>query len=633
MDEAIRNGIPRLRALQARNGSWESLCSKDALFSQPESRQAVFPAALILSCLSRVPKGIRGVAAIKAKAASFILSQRSPQWTWNYTIRGSRLAASRPYPDDLDDTSCAIASLALYGEKLGGGPLAGFVRALISAESNEGGPYRTWLAKAKKGWDDVDTAVNANIAFALGLNGVFLDSLSSYIDSAVARSKFDSLYYETVYPFIYFISRFYELRGESAQREKLADTASEALRKAVNPLEEAICISSLTRLGRRNGAVDEAAKDILSSPWKAFPLYIEEVKGGRRSYAGSEAITTAFCIEALSLLSEEKETATREDDSREKAALDMARAEGDRFFKGLGEPFESQARECRARVAKGDMEKLISLLPFRFSRALKDGERIEDRTLAKLGHANMLGWIGYSIQDDIIDESKGERLLPLSNVLIRESLSIIESLSPNEEGKAYVRRTFRAIDEANAREAASSFLPRSAKGHIAPIRIPPYDESILSDKSFGHALGPLVVMMTLGHAPRSRKFREVEAFFKSYIAARQLNDDAHDWQSDLASGRINSASADALRSVLKGRENPIAADSASKLLEKVFWEESIDEICRKIRLHVRKARAAAASSQAFTDGSYARELTEPLSKAAERALAERDSALEFAESL
>ena len=85
------------------------------------------------------------------------------------------------------------------------------VSLLTSLEIKEGGPYKTWLVdkKVKKIWKDVDLAVNSNIAYLLFLNEIDIPNLSRFINSKIAKLDFNSPYYPTPFPIIYFISKFY----------------------------------------------------------------------------------------------------------------------------------------------------------------------------------------------------------------------------------------------------------------------------------------------------------------------------------------------------------------------------------------------------------------------------------------
>ena len=75
----------------------------------------------------------------------------------------------------------------------------------------------------------------------------------------------------------------------------------------------------------------------------------------------------------------------------------------------------------------------------------------------------------------------------------------------------------------------------------------PWSADRLCDKSLGHVLPALAVLFSLGYAPDSIAVDATVSFFKNYLAARQLHDDAHDWKDDLMHGRINAATTQLIR--------------------------------------------------------------------------------------
>jgi len=98
-------------------------------------------------------------------------------------------------------------------------------------------------------------------------------------------------------------------------------------------------------------------------------------------------------------------------------------------------------------------------------------------------------------------------------------------------------------------------------------------------KSFGHALGPIAILYRLGFAQDSMEFKNVFNFFKYFLIAKQLNDDAHDWKIDLERGFINPVG----KEVLMKSKN-------KKEYQDVFWNEVIVKIAEVILDNVQKAK-------------------------------------------
>ena len=61
-----------------------------------------------------------------------MLSQKSEYWSWNYWKRDSEDAINFPYPDDLDDTFCALATLAHYDKRMITGDIFAHIVKLCS---------------------------------------------------------------------------------------------------------------------------------------------------------------------------------------------------------------------------------------------------------------------------------------------------------------------------------------------------------------------------------------------------------------------------------------------------------------------------------------------------------------------
>lgn len=158
---SIDEGLKFLASNQKANGQYKGLISADVQgFHRASINQSVFFTALIARCLS----GIYGAEEINQKATHYLLSQKSDQWTWNYWPRQS---GGSQYPDDLDDTACAISVvLESSPDKFDANAHAQLAKSLISCETQPGGPYATWLASTgATEWRDVDLIVNANIGY------------------------------------------------------------------------------------------------------------------------------------------------------------------------------------------------------------------------------------------------------------------------------------------------------------------------------------------------------------------------------------------------------------------------------------------------------------------------------------
>lgn len=539
-----------------------------------------------------------------------------------------------PYPDDLDDTFVALAALYGYDPKLiGGTVLANVAKILTGVEAREGGPYRTWLVGADSNdkWRDVDVVANSNVGYFLSLLGVELPNLRSLIEEAVANGKFSSPYYPGVIQVAYFVSRFYKT-GKCSRA--IADLVlAERARRELNPLESALAISALIELGLGDeigaGEADRLTRVASEGEWKPYAFCIDPSRGGKTRYAGSAALTAAFVAEALVKYSEIGKLGNAE--SKQFADLDIL--EG---IKSLARERCNLLPENLKQVARRQIEttkdKEIAMLPYRFHRALgKLGGGIAPEKLESLALANLYGWMAYTVYDDFLDGEGRPLLLSAANYFLRELTALYASLG--EEFLRLYKNLMNTIDGANVWEQLHCRV--TVKDGIAtlPRDLPFQTVANLADRSVGHALPAVALLLEIGCPAESIEVKQLLAFFRDYLIARQLHDDAHDWKEDLSRGQLNSVGARLLRSWKKGA--PARQSDTFNLgedipeLQRLFWRSEIETVIADIRSYLALARASLGQLKILENPAGLEELLEKLDKAAEKTLSERALASDF----
>jgi hypothetical protein len=581
--------------------------------AQDFSRGAVvykttFFAANILACLNSVATiapAVDNLADIRAPAARFLLAQKSDHWSFNYWARDTVEVKTMPYPDDLDDTFVALAALHGYNPALiDGAVLAQVAKMLTAVEAAPGGPYRTWLvatAAAAPGtppdskaappdkWRDVDLVVNSNIGYFLSRVGVRLSNLERFVRERVERGNLYSPYYPGSCPVEYFTSRF--LGSASAPP----------------PVD-------VERLFAR-GEFD-----------RPQPFCIDPSRDGKMCYAGSSALTAAFCAEALasrlSQFSQAPQISSSSWHHRPPAIpaatlLERAKMTARGRCYRLPESLKAiTLREIEATNA-GEMV----MVPYAMHHALGNPQTVSRRRLDDLALANLYGWMAYTIYDDVLDGDKDEQQTRLklsgANFFLRELTAYYIQLENEIPGIGeYFWQLLDGIDSANAEE-------QERVGGIAVDR--------LADRSLGHALPALAVLFAsgaarMGSAAAAKITETTLSFFRNYLIARQLHDDAHDWSDDLARGRLNSAGARLMAIHSTGEQgDPID-------LKKFFWREAIPAIVADIKKYLNQARADLAVLQSMgiiRDQAPLEEWLMRLEAAAGRAIRERDEVEKF----
>ncbi|HEY5721464.1 MAG TPA: hypothetical protein VIT45_03990 [Allosphingosinicella sp.] len=327
---AVSSGLDFLGKAQLRTGEIPILASTDpTLESGAEPDPSVFPTALAAQALASVA----GAGAIRDRALDFLVSEMDGDGLWRHWT------ASHPHhaqlPPDLDDSSCASSALAMAGRPVPPN------RALLLANRRRDGLFFTWvaprpvwagLAHAKVSLRrllrlpslilffrrtsaapfDVDAVVNANCLFCLGdfaSSAAVVDHLLSVLrrgDETVCDK-----WYDNAFVILYFLSRALAGRAPEAGPLVLARLSGD---RPANALELALSASSLLRFGHLPS--NKAVRSLVAlqrecGAWPRAALYHggrTRIRGGGFApkhpdtpHWGSEALTTALALEALSL--------------------------------------------------------------------------------------------------------------------------------------------------------------------------------------------------------------------------------------------------------------------------------------------------------------------------------------------
>jgi hypothetical protein len=595
MHGGITKGLRYLQALQQPDGGFSSFSSPSRTFKQRYEYHTTFVPALMLNALS----GVSEAAAIRSGLSAFLLKQRTPHWSFNYWARGAKERQTLPYPDDLDDTFCALIGLYRHDSSLvDADALAKIIKLLLATEATIGGPYRTWLVPktGPKIWLDVDLAVNANIAYFLTLIGSPLPNLNAFIEQAVEADQYESSYYPSAYPVLYYLARTYD----GAQKTQLVRAFLERRLAAGHwqtPLQTSLALSGLAHLASDTSPA--AAVDFLlasqkpDGSWPAEAFCTDPGRDGKIHYHGAAALTTALAIEALHSLSPKapanppgQPPTDRRADNLYNQVVNQARA----HFGALDIDLRTLSLDFLERLLGGDKQREIVMLPYFFLQSLRQPPALPDETLVHLCAANLYGWIAYTIYDDFLDDEGDPKLLSIANVSLRASLLGFQRAVPeHEDFQDLVLQTFDTIDAANTWEVTHCRFARS-DASITIGRLPRYGRRArLADRSLGHTLTPLAVLVAAGQSPGSLAVRSVQASLRHYLIARQLSDDMHDWERDLRAGHITFV----VKSILEDLSVPPRAQALEPLVTRMqqrFWNHTITDLCDTTMSHIRAAR-------------------------------------------
>lgn len=635
---AIKGGLAYIAGQQLESGGFFSYRLHEPRAEEIKSYETTFTPSLILLALHGVSHGSKP---IKSKIASFLVEQASEIWTWNYWDRQSSSAQQFPYPDDIDASFVAMAALFQFDKSLFTPTrMANMANALFATETKPGGPYRTWLVDetADKAWRDVDLVVNCNVAGFLSLQGVTLENLNQLIDKAIKKGKLESPYYPSLQPAAYFLARWYDGSAKVGLRDLVLADCEASIWKT--PHLTALSVSTLIRLGYPAQKLQSAVEYLIAAQahdgsWPAGPLCLDVRREGETEsyYIGSASLTTALCIEALDLYE-----ATLRAKSSKGTAVHAANTQYRLITKRAQRVVDDlphrelrfQTHKVLTRIITQDKDRQIVMLPWLVARAAE--VKAAEPLLHSLATASLWGWAAYTIYDDFLDNEGDPVFLPSAVFAQRQLLATFEEILPDDAAfHEEIRQILNRLDQANAWEVTHCRgVVRDNKLFID--KLPDYgDYWQLADRSLGHTIAGMGVFYSAGRDAKSRK--GLHDFFKHYLIARQLNDDAHDWEEDLKLGHVNAVAVQVLQIWTVQHSLTLGIDLVNDLeeLQTLLWKEVIDKVCEDVALHIEQAKKAIRVA-GMTEAALL-PMLEPLERAAKKAVTTRDETLEFIEAL
>lgn len=273
------------------------LCrTRDMCDLEPDS--SVFATMQIIHSLADLP--FDAARELHDRAAAFVLSRMEPPGIWRYW--GGQV---RSLPVDLDTSACGAACLAHDHAWLAFRLNAPLLQAWRDPE----GRFWTWIGK---GANDVDSVVNANVVWYLGESAATRGAVQWVAALVRAGQEPDaSFYYDDPLALYYAVGRAIQAGVESWRslgplleqrlRARFLDRTAER-----SALAQARALAALCAIGAAGSALAaRLARGLLreqrgDGSWPLAPAWNGGFPPGpRRLWWGSEALTTALCLESL----------------------------------------------------------------------------------------------------------------------------------------------------------------------------------------------------------------------------------------------------------------------------------------------------------------------------------------------
>lgn len=638
LDQLIEKLIIFISQQQKADGSFSGSTFNERSLSSEENDSVVFYTALILRTLSKMSSSKNG-SSLGKRGTRFLLDQKSPTWTWNYFKKDTR--SELTLPDDLDDTFISLSAISCFTpELIDEAVLAQIIRILVSQEEEIGGPYFTWIVSRedRSRWNDIDIVVMTNIKFFLDQYHISHPHIERYIDQCIENEQLSSKYYHSEIFIIYFISQSYTGVYRNRLRKRILKRITS--RRYSNPLELSCSLSAFLRLGGRFQVIHtyffELVSEIKNAP-EAFPLFIEkiETKDTEKGifYSGSRCFTAACFIETVDLYQHAmKQSKNQSVATRESREVLLSKKFQNIILKNdqLPHPFKKIVLNEFDSLRKAIPSQFF-FLPEHFSQSLHPHYQkyIQAEKRDIITYAHLFGWIGYTLFDNVMDHNKTTYSLPSAIYCIRMATKLFGASSNSN-----------LIDSLLDQTDTTYFLEKESSSHTViqnTILLPKefyLSETILSHKSMGAILGCLLILDFLPKEINISQIVIIESFFKHFLTARQLNDDAHDWFIDLQNGKLTSTCMKVLEQFKK--RNPektsVYLNNDSQELHEIFWSIIIISVVTEIGMHTAAAQDQLSRLTIFKDTSFLSNLLQPLSKSIDQILTEQQRLQRFLKS-
>jgi hypothetical protein len=320
----------------------------------------------------------------------------------------------------------------------------------------------------------------------------------------------------------------------------------------------------------------------------------------------------------------------------ETAMLGSVLEAAERRFSSLPPEVREAARQGIAKTIRGNRDGQMTLMAFHMRRALGNaGEGIPDSLIAEMGLANVFFWTAFIIYDDFWDEDEGAEphLLPAANLMARSYVDYFGAHLPESTGfRIFLNGLMDKLDGANTWETVYCRTPVRGTRFVLPECLPDYgDYENKFLPSAGHILGPVALLCRSGYGVDSPEVRNLIDYFRHYLIAMQINDDAHDWEEDMRRGHLSTVVVMLLQDLAwPAKEIDLEADLPR--LKEVFWFRTITRAAETALAHAQKSRQALQALDPLEDPAPLERFIAGVEEVAGAALRKQQDSVAFLES-
>lgn len=543
------------------------------------------------------------------KLVQYLSSENEGRFGYNYWPTSSPNYEKEALPDDLDDTAACLTALIKHSQ-----PIAPeYFLKIINLERQAGGPYYTWYidpqSDPQHNWQDVDPIVNAHFLYLAELWGVKLPKLESYILRQINKGKVTSPYYPSPLIFWYYFAKFAHTRQDQKYLDLVIEVTNKFKFPRLDLADKLLWGLCRSYAGKKLSSIQ--LKIIHSNQDRSGWLPTTPICFGfptqdkHPTYCASKVVSTALFLELVTL--QHKLVATK------KAAINTWEKSAIKTAQFVNKLLQRQiwGKQILQQYPISDKYKAL-YLPFLLGYSLKPTlSADEQHRLQHLSIAGCLYWISFTLMDDILDNQKDSKYLPLTFALRNLAQTELASACLGFPGE--LKQLQQALANTDAYYVWESQHLHFADKKPQLVRTPDYIYDRLS--VFAEAMSIIPNLLRLKSQPTiSMSIREV---IQTSLFLEQLNDDAHDYEEDFQQGTNSYV----LSQIWKRTHDP-------RQFNLVFWEKIITHIYslaqKKVdvtKQHIQKLRRLGINTDIFE------QLLMKNMHGLEQAISERESTL------
>lgn len=320
-------------------------------------------------------------------------------------------------------------------------------------------------------------------------------------------------------------------------------------------------------------------------------------------------------------------------DDAERQMMDKIMEAAEKRFSGLNSEMKNLAMNGIKKTINGNRDKQMSLMAYYTKQALgKKADKVSDSLAAEMGLANIFFWTAFIIYDDFWDEDEAAdpRILPVANLYARSYIDFFNSILPESTGfRIFFHDLMDGLDSANNWETIHCRAEVRGSKFIIPENLPDYgDYEFKYRPASGNILGPVAMLVQLGYGLDSSEVKNLISYFRNYLIAMQINDDAHDWEEDMKRGHLSTAVVMLLKE-LNWTKKEIDLETDLMELKKVFWFKAIEKIAQTAINHTEKSREHLRSITVLENPAMLERFIDLTEGIAKKALKEQKESMDF----